>query len=167
MTDIKLPAPKFLYDEEMGELHDPGDYAPSDWAALYTSDQVREAVRLNATVPDGWMMVPVEPTPEMLAAGAVSVLPQASNDIELARSAAKIVLLKPGAPSVFTLELLAATIATMAPYYRAMLSAAPAAPAAPQPARCPQCNYQHGHQIGCENNPVDIALKAQGSKDLP
>lgn len=36
-----------------------------------------------------------------------------------------------------------------------------------QPARCPQCNYQHGHQIGCENNPVDIALKAQGSKDLP
>lgn len=25
--------------------------------------------------------------------------------------------------------------------------------------RCPLCNYQHGHQIGCENNPVDIALK--------
>ena len=42
-----------------------------------------------------------------------------------------------------------------------------AAPKPAQPARCPQCNYQHGHQIGCENNPVDIALKAQGSKDLP
>jgi hypothetical protein len=28
-----------------------------------------------------------------------------------------------------------------------------------QPAqRCPLCNYQHGHAIGCENNPVDIAL---------
>lgn len=28
-----------------------------------------------------------------------------------------------------------------------------------QPAqRCPLCNYQHGHAIGCKNNPVDIAL---------
>lgn len=25
--------------------------------------------------------------------------------------------------------------------------------------RCPLCNYQHGHQIGCKNNPVDIALQ--------
>lgn len=24
--------------------------------------------------------------------------------------------------------------------------------------RCALCNYQHGHQIGCKNNPVDIAL---------
>jgi hypothetical protein len=23
---------------------------------------------------------------------------------------------------------------------------------------CPLCGYQHGHAIGCENNPVDIAL---------
>jgi hypothetical protein len=30
-----------------------------------------------------------------------------------------------------------------------------------QPERCELCNYQHGHQIGCENNPVDIALNAQ------
>ena len=30
---------------------------------------------------------------------------------------------------------------------------------ADQPAqRCPLCNYQHGHAIGCKNNPVDIAL---------
>lgn len=49
MTDnIKLPAPKFLYFEEIGELHEPGAYTPSDCAALYTADQVREAVRLNA-----------------------------------------------------------------------------------------------------------------------
>ena len=25
--------------------------------------------------------------------------------------------------------------------------------------RCPMCSYQHGHQIGCENNPIDIALR--------
>lgn len=24
--------------------------------------------------------------------------------------------------------------------------------------RCDLCNYKHGHQIGCANNPVDIAL---------
>ena len=27
------------------------------------------------------------------------------------------------------------------------------------PSRCPLCEYQHGHKIGCENNPVDIALR--------
>jgi hypothetical protein len=26
------------------------------------------------------------------------------------------------------------------------------------PVRCPLCSYQHGHAIGCANNPVDIAL---------
>jgi hypothetical protein len=31
---------------------------------------------------------------------------------------------------------------------------------AAKPARCPLCKYQHGHAIGCDNNPVDIALKA-------
>ena len=29
--------------------------------------------------------------------------------------------------------------------------------------RCSTCNYQHGHRIGCKNNPVDISLKAQGA----
>ena len=33
-----------------------------------------------------------------------------------------------------------------------------AAGAAPKP-RCELCDYQHGHAIGCDNNPVDIALK--------
>lgn len=32
------------------------------------------------------------------------------------------------------------------------------------PSRCPLCGYQHGHAIGCENNPLDIALKARASK---
>ena len=37
-------------------------------------------------------------------------------------------------------------------------------PDAQEPVRCNLCNYQHGHQIGCGNNPVDIALRqaAQG-----
>lgn len=26
--------------------------------------------------------------------------------------------------------------------------------------RCPLCEYQYGHRIGCDNNPVDIALRA-------
>ena len=28
------------------------------------------------------------------------------------------------------------------------------------PLRCHLCDYQHGHKIGCLNNPVDIALRA-------
>ena len=32
--------------------------------------------------------------------------------------------------------------------------------------RCLACNYQHGHQIGCINNPVDIALRA-GAAAVP
>lgn len=27
--------------------------------------------------------------------------------------------------------------------------------------RCPLCHYQHGHMIGCANNPVDIALRCR------
>ena len=38
---------------------------------------------------------------------------------------------------------------------RAMLAAAPR--------RCHLCDYQHGHKIGCVNNPVDIALRAAAS----
>jgi hypothetical protein len=40
---------------------------------------------------------------------------------------------------------------------------------AEQPAqRCPLCNYQHGHAIGCTNNPVDIALDkmAENAREL-
>lgn len=42
---------------------------------------------------------------------------------------------------------------------RTALKAALAEPVQ-EPVRCPLCNYQYGHQIGCENNPVDIALAA-------
>lgn len=38
------------------------------------------------------------------------------------------------------------------------------APPSPQAERCKVCNYQHGHQIGCENNPFDIDLKAQAER---
>lgn len=34
------------------------------------------------------------------------------------------------------------------------------------PVRCPLCSYQHGHAIGCANNPVDIAL-ASGVQAAP
>lgn len=30
---------------------------------------------------------------------------------------------------------------------------------AAQPERCPLCSYEHGHSIGCPNNPVDIELR--------
>ena len=44
---------------------------------------------------------------------------------------------------------------------RAKRAAQPPQPVQPQAdARCPLCRYQHGHAIGCENNPVDIALSA-------
>jgi hypothetical protein len=34
--------------------------------------------------------------------------------------------------------------------------------------RCALCNYQHGHAIGCKNNPVDIALDkmAENAREL-
>ena len=34
--------------------------------------------------------------------------------------------------------------------------------------RCPLCDYQHGHAIGCKNNPVDIALSkmAENAREL-
>jgi hypothetical protein len=38
-------------------------------------------------------------------------------------------------------------------------------PAAPVQ-RCALCNYQHGHTIGCKNNPVDIAL-AKAAQPAP
>lgn len=33
--------------------------------------------------------------------------------------------------------------------------------------RCPLCKYQHGHQIGCDNNPVDIELRASAASTMP
>jgi len=33
--------------------------------------------------------------------------------------------------------------------------------------RCQLCKYEYGHSIGCENNPVDIALKSNAAKHRP
>jgi hypothetical protein len=35
----------------------------------------------------------------------------------------------------------------------------------PAAARCALCAYQHGHAIGCDNNPVDIALRDRRPAD--
>lgn len=45
-------------------------------------------------------------------------------------------------------------------YVEQFRSALPGAVARGVPVRCPLCRYQHGHAIGCANNPVDIALAA-------
>lgn len=75
----------------------------------------------------GWRLVPVEPTPEMIAAATVAVLPDASpEDFELARQAARIVLAHPNAPEGVSLEAIAAAMATIIPAHKAMLAAAPA-----------------------------------------
>ncbi|WP_343499210.1 hypothetical protein [Achromobacter denitrificans] len=80
-----------------------------------------------------WKLVPVEPTPEILAAASLAAWPVASAaDMELARKAARIVLMSMDAAPGSTLDSVAAAIATMAPAYRAMLAAAPApVPSAP------------------------------------
>lgn len=74
-----------------------------------------------------WKTVPTEPTPEIMAAASMAVLAPASADMALARQAAMIVMrqLRDIPPGV-TLEHVAASIATMAPAYRAMIQAAPA-----------------------------------------
>lgn len=81
------------------------------------------------TVPDDMALVPVEPTPEIIAAAAIAVWPTASSaDIELARKAAPIVLMGSDLGPGHTVETLAAALATMAPAYRAMIAAAPKEP---------------------------------------
>ena len=60
-----------------------------------------------------------------IAAAAVAVWPVASaSDIELAHKAAHIVLMQMDATEGVTADMLAATLATMAPAYRAMIAAA-------------------------------------------
>lgn len=88
-------------------------------------------------VPNGWVLVPRELTPEMAAAAAAAVWPTASEADCMKATEAALILLKtrmdaaPGA----TLESIAAGMATMFPAYAAFLAAAPsqleAATAAP------------------------------------
>lgn len=77
----------------------------------------------------GWKLVPLEPTPEIIAGAAIASWPAASaEDIELARMAAPLVLMKLDLAPGSSVGLVAAMLATMAPAYRAMLAAAPTAP---------------------------------------
>ncbi|MBB5610367.1 MULTISPECIES: hypothetical protein [unclassified Janthinobacterium] len=77
-------------------------------------------------VPDGWRLVPIEPTPEIIAGAAIASWPTASlADIDLARQAAPLVLMQMDMAPGTTVDALAGMLATMAPAYRAMLAAAP------------------------------------------
>ncbi|KAB8062080.1 hypothetical protein GCN74_03365 [Janthinobacterium sp. FT14W] len=84
----------------------------------------------HLAVPDGWKLVPVEPTPEIIAGAAIASWPTATlADIDLARQAAPLVLMQMDTAPGTTVDALAGMLATMAPAYRAMLAAAPAPPA--------------------------------------
>lgn len=84
----------------------------------------------HLAVPDGWKLVPVEPTPEIIAGAAIASWPTATlADIDLARQAAPLVLMQMDMVPGTTVDALAGMLATMAPAYRAMLVAAPAPPA--------------------------------------
>ena len=89
--------------------------------------------------PPGFVLVPVEPTPAMIAAAAVNVLPTpTAADFELARAAGKLVLSDPRCPAGVSAEGLAAAMATIIPAHRAMLAAAPDAQAIAQPPEAAQ-----------------------------
>jgi hypothetical protein len=76
----------------------------------------------------GWKLVPLLPTPAMIAAATIAVLPDASaEDFELARAAARIVLAHPDAPEGVSLEAIASAMATIIPAHKAMLAASPSA----------------------------------------
>ena len=78
----------------------------------------------HPSTPQGWQVVPVEPTPEIIAAAAIAVWPTASAaDIALARKAAPIVLMQSDLGPGFTVDSLADALAAMAPAYRAMVKA--------------------------------------------
>lgn len=95
----------------------------------------------HTTTLPGWKLVPLEPTPEIIAGAAIAAWPTASAaDVDLARAAAPIVLMQLDMAPGTSIELLAAGLATMAPAYRAMLAAAPAAPAAGHNSQDPACS---------------------------
>lgn len=105
-------------------------------------------------VPAGWKLVPCEPTPAIIAAASLAGWPNASKaDIDLAREASKIVLMSMQAAPGFTLDMLAANLATMAPAYRAMIAAAPVA----QPVDAPDLRVRL-LSLGYS----DTAIKAMG-----
>lgn len=89
------------------------------------------ATSQHLVVPDGWRLVPLEPTPAIIAGAAIASWPTATlADIDLARQAAPIVLMQMNMAPGKTVDALAGMLATMAPAYRAMIAAAPAPPSA-------------------------------------
>lgn len=100
----------------------------------YTRDKVlaiqKQAYEdgLKDAVPDGYVLVKIQPTEAMLYPG-----PLPKNEAEK-------------------------FAADMAAGYRKEIWASMLT--ASQKPRCDLCGYQHGHAIGCANNPVDITLKA-------
>lgn len=77
--------------------------------------------------PQGWKLVPVEPTPDMIAAACIAVLPTPDAEaFERCRQAARIVMAMPQCPPGVTVEGLAGAMATIVPAHRAMLAAAAA-----------------------------------------
>ncbi|UQV43389.1 hypothetical protein KIV45_15570 [Janthinobacterium lividum] len=101
------------------------------------------ATSQHLAVPDGWTLVPLEPTPAIIAGAAIASWPTATlADIDLARDAAPLVLMQMNMAPGTTVDALAGMLATMAPAYRAMLAAAPAAPVQEQPATASTDSFQ-------------------------
>jgi hypothetical protein len=109
---------------DLGAVSEALGLDPDDGGAEPIIEAINE---LRSAAPEGWKLVPMEPTPEIIAGAAIAVWPTASPaDIALARLAAPIVLMQMDAPGV-TADALAGMLATMAPAYRARLAAAPVA----------------------------------------
>lgn len=110
------------------DLHSAGANAPK-----HTEADAFFMAACQLAVPANWKLVPLEPTPEIIAAAAIAVWPTATPvDIDLARLAAPIVLMQMDMAPGTTVDSVAGMLATMAPAYRAMLAAAPILPAAEQ-----------------------------------
>ena len=104
------------------DLYSPGANAPK-----HTEADAFFMAACQLAVPANWKLVPLEPTPEIIAAAAIAVWPTATHaDIALARLAAPIVLMQMDMAPGTTVDAVAGMLATMAPAYRAMLAAAPA-----------------------------------------
>lgn len=102
------------------DLHSPGVNAPK-----HTEADAFFMAAAQLAVPDGYKLVPLEPTPEIIAAAAIAVWPTATPaDIDLARLAAPIVLMQMDMAPGTTVDSVAGMLATMAPAYRSMLAAA-------------------------------------------
>lgn len=110
------------------DLHNPGANAPK-----HSESEAFFMAAAQLAVPEGYKLVPLEPTPEIIAGAAIAIWPTASQaDIALAHQAAPIVLMQMDMAPGTTADAVAGMLATMAPAYRAMLAAAPIPPAAEQ-----------------------------------